>query len=180
MLTSAVLLIRERGASATSIDAVLAHSGAPRGSVYHHFPGGRTQLLEEAVTTAAELAVRVIEGDDDDPVAALERFAGIFRHTLAETDFRAGCPVAAVAVESHDDTPDLGRVVADAFARWEEVLVGQLRRRGVAPKRARELATLVVAGVEGGLLVARARRSFDPLDIVITDLRERLRAELDA
>jgi len=52
MILSAAALLREYGASATSIDRVLAHSGAPRGSVYHHFPGGRTQLIDEAVALA--------------------------------------------------------------------------------------------------------------------------------
>lgn len=179
MIASATLLIRERGASGTSIDDVLAHSGAPRGSVYHHFPGGRTQLLEEAVRFAADVSARVIGGEDDDPIASLERFSGIFRRTLEETDFRAGCPVAAVAVEAADDAPSVAAAVASAFARWHELLVAQLRARGVEAERAEELATLVVAGVEGGLLVARGRRSLEPLDIVINDLRARLRAELN-
>ena len=55
MVVSTALLIREKGARATSIDDVLAHSGAPRGSVYHHFPGGREQLLREATDFAGEL-----------------------------------------------------------------------------------------------------------------------------
>ena len=180
MVASTAVLIRERGASATSIDAVLAHSGAPRGSVYHHFPGGRGQLIVEAVDYAAELSLGVINGDDGDPVAALERFAGIFRRTLETTGFRAGCPVAAVAIEGAEVDPALADAVARAFGRWHDALVHQLRRREVRPARARELATLVIAGVEGALLVARSRRSTEPLDIVIKELRATLRAELGA
>jgi TetR/AcrR family transcriptional repressor of lmrAB and yxaGH operons len=48
MLLSAVTLLRERGRNGVTLDAVLAHSGAPRGSIYHHFPGGRDQLVLEA------------------------------------------------------------------------------------------------------------------------------------
>ena len=61
MIVSAALLIRERGAQSTAIADVLAHSGAPRGSAYHHFPGGRTQLLCEAIDFAGEYIARRID-----------------------------------------------------------------------------------------------------------------------
>ena len=60
MVVSAALLIRERGAHPTAIADVLEHSGAPRGSAYHYFPGGRTQLLCEAIDYAGEhVAARI-------------------------------------------------------------------------------------------------------------------------
>ena len=73
MIVSTALLVRERGARATSLDAVLEHSGAPRGSVYHHFPGGREQLLREATDYAGDYVARRLERDSgDDPLAAIE------------------------------------------------------------------------------------------------------------
>lgn len=69
MITSTAALIRERGARATSIDAVLEHSGAPRGSVYHHFPGGREQLLREATVFSEEYVARRIERGSDEGVS---------------------------------------------------------------------------------------------------------------
>src|SRR4051812_20903833 len=101
MIVSTAVLMRERGARATSIDAVLEHSGAPRGSVYHHFPGGREQLLREATDYAGEyIAQRLERTSADDPLAALDNLLEEYRATLLATDFRAGCPVVAVAVES--------------------------------------------------------------------------------
>src|SRR5256885_8040824 len=98
MVISTALLVRERGARATSIDDVLAHSGAPRGSVYHHFPGGRQQLLSEAIDHAGEFVAARIEHAPD-ALTMLHMLLDDYREQLVRTDFRAGCPVVAVAVE---------------------------------------------------------------------------------
>src|SRR3954452_23532078 len=90
MVVSAALLMRERGARATSIDDVLAHAGAPRGSVYHHFPGGREQLVREATELASDFVAARLAAIGDDPLATLDTFV---------EHLRTGCPVVAVAVE---------------------------------------------------------------------------------
>src|SRR5882724_9120973 len=123
MVISAALLIRERGAHPTAIADVLEHSGAPRGSAYHHFPGGRTQLLCEAVDYAAEYtAARVAKADSS--LAAVDVIVSGFRKLLIESDFRAGCPVVAVAVEA-DNQPVLDRAAA-AFVRWTDLIAQRL------------------------------------------------------
>src|SRR2546423_13662638 len=99
MVVSTALLIRERGARATSLDAVLEHSGAPRGSIYHHFPGGRDQLLREATEYAGEYVARRLERGGD-PLAALADPFGGDRENLVAPPFRAGGPVAAGAGQS--------------------------------------------------------------------------------
>jgi AcrR family transcriptional regulator len=157
--------MRERGARATSIDAVLEHSGAPRGSVYHHFPGGREQLLREATDYAGEyVARRLEEAPADDPLAALDSLIDEYRATLVATDFRAGCPVVAVAVESADDGPDLRDDVVGAFDRWRGAIAGSLAAAGIAGARADELAMLVVASFEGAVILSRAYRDLAPLE----------------
>src|SRR5688572_25165035 len=90
MVLSTAALLREYGAAATSIDRVLAHSGAPRGSVYHHFPGGRAQLIDEAVALAGDFVVGMIEAaaQADDPVEALDAFFALWRNRLTDSDFR--------------------------------------------------------------------------------------------
>src|SRR6476469_2988170 len=102
MIVSTALLVRERGARATSLDAVLEHSGAPRGSIYHHFPGGRSQLLREAVDFAGRYVERRLE-DAAGPLAALDALFDEYSENLVKSDFRAGCPVVAVAIETQDD-----------------------------------------------------------------------------
>jgi AcrR family transcriptional regulator len=177
MVVSTALLIRERGAHSTAISDVLEHSGAPRGSAYHHFPGGRTQLLCEAVDYAAEFtAARMAKAEHS--VAAVDVIVEGFRKSLIDSDFRAGCPVVAVAVEA-DNQPVIDRAAA-AFARWTELIGRRLETDGVAPPRAEELAMLLLTSIEGAILVARTARDAKPLDLVHTQLRAIVAAETGA
>ena len=174
------LLVRERGARATSIDDVLAHSGAPRGSVYHHFPGGRDQLLLEATAYAGEYVGRRLElRDDDDPLAAFDAFIAGYRADLVGSGMRSGCPVLAVAIESRDEADGLQDTAGKAFALWQERLAENLVRAGIEAARATDLAVLAIAAVEGALVMSRAQRDIRPLDRVRDQLHRMLRAELD-
>jgi AcrR family transcriptional regulator len=177
MIVSTALLVRERGARATSIDDVLAHSGAPRGSVYHHFPGGRRQLLREAVEFAGDFVAKRIERADD-AVEVLDLLIGYYRDELVKSDFRAGCPVVAVAVEAGDPDSDLPEHAAAVFGRWQELIERQLVTQRVKRSRAAELAMLVIAAGEGAIVMARARRDVEPLDNVHRQMRALLRAEI--
>ena len=174
MITSTALLVRERGARATSIDDVLAHSGAPRGSVYHHFPGGRDQLLREATDYAAGFVAAGIEGASGS-VELLDALIGSYREQLLATDFRAGCPVVAVAVEADSG---LRGPAASAFAHWSELIAAKCAGDGIESSRAEELASFVIAAFEGAIVLARARRDAEPLDVVHRRLREALLAEI--
>ena len=102
MIRSTALLVRERGIEATSFSDVIEASGAPRGSIYHHFPGGKSQLIAEAtewsgVAIASGLERALAAGD---PVAAMHAFIDVWRGVLTETIYDAGCPVVAAWVES--------------------------------------------------------------------------------
>lgn len=174
MVVSAALLIRERGAHSTAISDVLEHSGAPRGSAYHYFPGGRNQLLCEAVDFAADhIAHRISSA----PTAldALDVVIAGFREQLADSAFRAGCPVVAVAVEA-DNTDVLARA-AEAFTRWIALIEERLRADGVAADHATEIAMLITTSVEGAVLVARTTGVLTPLDLVHRQLRALVAAE---
>lgn len=179
MIRSAALLFRERGVQGTSFNDVLAHSGAPRGSIYHHFAGGKTQLAEEATTWAGEwvMAGTVAALRERDPVAAVAGFAAGWRRVLADSDFEAGCPVVAAALEG-DREPTVRDAAGRAFAAWEDTLAAAFADRGVPDARACSLATLVIAAVEGAIVVARARRSIAPLERVTDELTTLLAAAL--
>ena len=182
MIVSAALLIRERGAHPTAIADVLEHSGAPRGSAYHYFPGGRTQLLCEAVDYAGDYMaarLRAAESTRD----ALDELFESYRKQLQRSDFRAGCPVVAVAVEAGDpSTADQEKPVIDraaaAFLRWREEIEQRLTCDGVPATRAAALAILVLSSFEGAVVIARALRQLEPLDTVHAQLRSLLSAEL--
>ncbi|MFI0445169.1 TetR/AcrR family transcriptional regulator [Actinomadura sp. 6N118] len=173
MVRSAAYLFRERGYSGTAFRDVIAHSGAPRGSIYHHFPGGKVELAEEAVRYAAEFLNAGIQAaaEGGDPAATVDAFVGWWRQVLVKSEFRAGCPVVAVTVEAHDDAPQLTKAAASAFDRWEDTLATCLGNAGVPDDRCGRLARMIVAAVEGATILCRAHRDVRPLDDVVTELK---------
>ncbi|AFJ37858.1 MULTISPECIES: TetR/AcrR family transcriptional regulator [Mycobacterium] len=179
MVVSAALLIRERGAHATAISDVLEHSGAPRGSAYHYFPGGRTQLLCEAVDYAADHVAAII-ADAASGLDLIDTLIDKFRQQLLDSDFRAGCPIVAVSVEAGEqDAERMAPVVeraAAAFDRWTDLIAQRFIADGVARERAGELAVLATTALEGAILLARVRRDLMPLDVVRRQVRELLLA----
>jgi len=182
MVISAALLIRERGAHPTAIADVLEHSGAPRGSAYHYFPGGRTQLLCEAIDYAGEYIAARIAGAKSG-LDALDDLIAAYRTQLVRSDYRAGCPVVAVTVEAGDPakqdraTPVIDSAAA-AFARWTDLIAARMVADGVSEPRAEQLAMLSTTAIEGAIVVARACRDLKPVDLVHGQLRDLLQAEL--
>jgi AcrR family transcriptional regulator len=182
MVSSAAQLMSERGLSGTSFREVVEHSGAPRGSIYHHFPDGKFQLAEEAVRLAGAAGQALIAqtANADDPVAGLHAFLALWRAGLNATDFRAGCPVVAVVAESPATEPQLLAAAAAVFTAWCDGLATELRAAGLADDRARRLATTIVAAVEGAVVLCRAQRSEQPLSDVGQELELLLVAALPA
>src|SRR3954469_3445810 len=164
MIESAALLFRERGIHGTSFADILAHSDAPRGSVYHHFAGGKTQLAEEAIRWAGEftLAGTAATLREHDPVAAIGVFREQWSTILRRSKFAAGCPIVAAAVDGQHE-PTVRDIAGEVFADWEDLLAEAFRERGLRAGRARSLATLLIASIEGAIVVSRAQRSIRPL-----------------
>ena len=172
MLDSTTTLIRQRGASATSLDDILAHSGAPRGPLYYYFPGGRTQLIEETVERAgASIEQLIASAGDHSPIEVFDAFVKAWRDGLIASSFQAGCPVLAVAIESDNQTPQLTEAAARAFTSWRSALAALLRRHGASPAEARRLGNLVIAAMEGAVALSRAEQSPQPLDDAARALR---------
>jgi TetR/AcrR family transcriptional regulator, lmrAB and yxaGH operons repressor len=177
MLRAAVELFRERGYAATSFHDVIERSGAPRGSIYHHFPGGKRQLATEALAGYAAAVERQLTRAGTDPAAAVEAFLRASRVALLAHDFRAGCAVAGVAVDLGADDAELRAAVAAAFARWRTALTHTFTAAGATGAHARRLAHFVVAAQEGALLLTRAARDIQPLDDVATEVVAHVRAQ---
>jgi len=172
MIESAAVLFRERGVLGTSFADVLEHSGAPRGSIYHHFGGGKTQLAEEATRWAGEFIVAgaVAALRSDDPVAAIDSFRQQWTRILRQSDFNAGCVIVAATLEGERE-PRVRQAAGEAFASWQTVLADALRAHGLDARRARSLATLTVAAIEGAIILARAQRTLRPLEAVSNELQ---------
>jgi TetR/AcrR family transcriptional regulator, lmrAB and yxaGH operons repressor len=173
MIQSALILMGEQGVEATSFSQVIEHSGAPRGSIYHHFPGGKAQLVEEATRYAGDMVVNLLAAavaqSQGDPRAALDAISGFWQSLLYNSDFAAGCPVVAATLEN-PHSPAAREAARDAFMRWEAGYTQLLQNAGVPEARARSLASIAVSGVEGAVILARAQRSNGPLERVVAEL----------
>ncbi|MBB2740600.1 UNVERIFIED_ORG: hypothetical protein FHR35_000420 [Microbispora rosea subsp. rosea] len=150
-----------------------ALAAAPLGSTYHYFPRGKQQLAAEAVRFAGDLVTRVLERElDAGPAAGLRAFLALWRQTVIDSDFTAGCPVLAVAVEEPpgEGVPEAVDAAAEVFTAWEDLLSTSLREHGAAPEEAARLATLIVAAVEGAVALCRAKRDIRPLNDIAAQL----------
>lgn len=182
MVAGAADMIRRRGLAATSVRELAAHSGTPLGSTYHYFPRGKQQLAAEAVRFAG-----VVVGDGlaeelrAGPVAGLRAFLRVWRRTVIDSDFRAGCPVLAVAVEEPpgDGASEALVAAAEVLTGWQGLLAASLCEHGAEPARAARLAALVVASVEGTVALCRAQRDIGPLDDVTVELETLLRSAVE-
>src|SRR5271163_3389582 len=116
MVQSAASLISSRGVNATSLSDVLAHSGAPRGSIYHHFPDGKKQLAEDAVRWTSE---RVLAFQRSCPASTaaevLDCFIGMWRRVVVSSDATSGCVVAGVTIDLGGGELELADVVRTTF-----------------------------------------------------------------
>lgn len=171
LLKGARQLLAEKGYSGMELRDVAERGKAPRGSIYHHFPGGKVQLAREAAelegATIRDLIERSIEERGLKQTLAL--FGDVFRRRVADYPERIGCPVAAVALARPED-PELAAVATAAFGSWERPIAAALRDEGVNARDAEAFAGLVVSTVEGALLRARAAGSQEPLDSAIGGL----------
>jgi AcrR family transcriptional regulator len=171
MVRSAASLIRRRGVSATSLSDVLAHSGAPRGSIYHHFPNGKEQLAGDAIRwTSDQLLARQRACPATTASGVLDCFIDMWRQIVLASGGTAGCVVAGVAIDTVAAEQGLIDVVRATFRTWIDLLAGQLEAVGVPADRTPSIAVAALAGMEGALILCRAERGIGPLEAVAAEL----------
>ncbi|MTD52992.1 TetR/AcrR family transcriptional regulator [Amycolatopsis pithecellobii] len=157
MIEAAALSLRKQGLAATSFTEVLAASGAARGAIYHHFPGGKDDLIEQAVTwTGHRVRTEFERIEGDDPGAVLRNFVDLMRPVVAKAAGGTSCAVAAVTVEASPEQAALNTAAEAAFRSWIDVLEERLRQVGVTASQAVATAQLMVTFLEGSLVLARA------------------------
>jgi AcrR family transcriptional regulator len=170
MIASAVKLLAMHGFQATSFSSVLKDSGAPRGSIYYHFPEGKDQLIGAAIDLAGDRALAFTDSFTGLSAAEIvDAFVGLWRAVLVRSDFRAGCAVLAVTVSA--DVPELVERAAAIFRSWRDRLATALEASGIEPASARALAVTIIAACEGATVLCRAEHSLEPLEAVAGQLR---------
>ncbi|MBZ9905008.1 TetR/AcrR family transcriptional regulator [Mesorhizobium sp. B2-5-9] len=173
MIEATALLLRRRGYHGTSLNDILSASGAPRGSLYFHFPGGKDQLVVEVTSASvAEVSERLGEAlaAERDPAVAVHHIYQSVGRMLEDNEFSLGCPVAPVVLDSPGDVPDLVELCRSAFEQWIGLLREAFVRAGVPERRAQALALLVESSLEGLMVIARATRDRSSLNAVADEV----------
>ena len=174
MVEGAAQLLARQGLQATSFSEVLELTGAPRGSVYHHFPEGKDQLIGAALDLTGARVLAALDRQAGARAEAITAFfIGLWRSVLNQAHFASGCAVLAVTVAT--DSPALLQHTAAVFRAWRGRLAELLTQGGLAPPLAAQFAATLVAACEGAVVLSRAEQSTEPFDLVAAQLLDQVR-----
>ncbi len=167
LVRTAMRLFRRQGYASTGLQQILAESGAPKGSLYHYFPGGKEALGEAAVTLAGELIGEMLRGlaekHPDHPKAFVAGYCKVMAGWMKESGFRSGCPIATTILETVPGSAAMTAVGAGVLDAWIEIIAGVFTASGSRRREARSRAQLLLATMEGALILARVRGSARPI-----------------
>jgi TetR/AcrR family transcriptional regulator, lmrAB and yxaGH operons repressor len=167
MIHAAAELFRQRGYHATTFSDVVRDSGAPRGSTYFHFPGGKAELAREAIARAGDEVEEIVDEaarHADDPASLVRAMAQILTSRLERSGYQSGCAIATMVLELAPRDEEFSADFNNVFARWRAALVTRFEPLGIAPGRAAALADLTISAFEGAAVLSRAARSTEPFN----------------
>ncbi|WP_322111578.1 TetR/AcrR family transcriptional regulator [Aeromonas dhakensis] len=173
VIEAAAAMLARHGLRGISIREVSKFADAPLGSTYHHFPGGKNQIVTEAIhwagAQASEQLQRCLQADARQ---GLSLFVSHWRERLTQSHFRAGCPIVAAAIEAQheEDGEPIKEAVAQVFGHWQQLIADHLMAQGQADASARTCALGIIASIEGAIVLCRAHQSSEPLDAVLACL----------
>lgn len=167
LVRTAMRLFREQGYASTGLQQILNESGAPKGSLYHYFPGGKEALGEAAVTLAGQLIDEMLsdlaERHPRDAKAFVQGYCKTMAGWMRESGFQAGCPIATTVLETVPRSPAITHAGGEVLDSWVDTITGVFVGSGLTKRKARDKAQFLIAAIEGALVVARVRRSERPI-----------------
>jgi TetR/AcrR family transcriptional regulator, lmrAB and yxaGH operons repressor len=183
MIAAARRLFREHGYLGTALSDVVTESAAPRGSLYFHFPGGKEELATEVTLLHAGDHIAHINRAAAATSTAgqlIEAVIGRSRDELVSSNYREGCAVAPIVLESTPASDQLSDATRRAFQDMIATLAARLTEKNVPASRATQLATQAWTNVEGALILSRVLRSPEPFDLAIAQLAATAETEANA
>ena len=164
LIRAAADLFRTRGYHGVGLADVLANARAPKGSLYHHFPNGKSDLALAAATWASDEMLRLIAASFDS-ADTFEAGATTLCYKLAKLFDITGwdtCPIANTLFESPDN--ETFRAHAEhIYNGWIAEVLDHAERLGLSEAEASGRAERLFVMIQGGWTLARARRSSDVL-----------------
>jgi TetR/AcrR family transcriptional repressor of lmrAB and yxaGH operons len=159
MVNGAISLLAEKGVQGTSFAVVTEATKTPRGSIYHHFPGGKNELIEEVLTSIGTLVTSLIDAVEvDSPSKVVDVFVESWRALLLANNFAGNCAVANASLGAGDED-SLKASANEVFKNWQHALARAFERSGAKRKDAVDFAAVCLASVEGALILGRASGS---------------------
>lgn len=168
ILETTAELFRRYGYTGTGMKQIVAEANAPFGSLYHFFPGGKSELGEEVVRRSGQMYRELFEEIADqapDLMSGVEDFFAGAAEVLRQTDYADACPIATVALEVASTDEPLRRACAEVFESWIASMSARAMAAGIDGDTARRLAITLIAELEGGFLLCRAARSTEALEV---------------
>ncbi len=164
LIAATVAQVRRHGVAGTSVSGILDDSGLARRTLYLNFPNGKPELVAAATETASRATISAFDTmlSEPDPIRLVETFVDTWADNLDSTDFSAGCPIVAAAL-GRQEAPDAADAAGAAFAQWVRVVTRIGEDSGLGREAAEEMATMIVATVEGAVVMSIAERSSAPL-----------------
>jgi TetR/AcrR family transcriptional regulator, lmrAB and yxaGH operons repressor len=165
MIEGALKLLAVNGLQATSFSGVLEITGAPRGSIYHHFPKGKEQLISAALKLSearTNEAISKLAGKDTAGIT--EGFLELWRQLLLHSNYTAGCSAVAVTVATNSS--DLLENATSIFRSWQSTLTEIYESAGLSHQVAAQFSTMLIAASEGAVVMSRAEKSIKPFESV--------------
>lgn len=159
-------LLRVQGYAATGIQQLAQAAGAPIGSIYHHFRGGKREVAAAALRETGAAYIQLLPMLLDrhaDLATGIEAAFTAAADDMANTGWANMCPVGAVAGEIADTEPELREVAAEVIASWVDLGSRYLAGRGLSDSDARAVMYALLTALEGGFLLARAQHAVEPL-----------------
>lgn len=166
-------LLELQGYHATGLNQIIRESGSPKGSLYYYFPGGKEELAAESVRHIGDLVLERITAhlaEIDAPAEAIRVFIRNIAVNVERSGFQAGGPITTVALETAASSDLLRQTCDDIYGRWQAVVADKLRSGDMGDERATNLAALVIAAIEGGILLCRTSRSRGPLEHIADEI----------
>ena len=166
ILTSALLLFRRKGYSATGLNEILARSGAPKGSLYHYFPLGKEEIGVKAIECASLLVSATLEKlaeTSSSPAEFVKAYGVSLEGWMRASEFRDGCPITTILLETVPDSVLMTAAGADAFQHWQEIIQDVLITAGQKRKEAAMNAALVLSSMQGALILSRVQQDVTPI-----------------
>jgi len=177
LIMAAARLFRRKGYHGTSTAEILALSGAPRGSLYYYFPGGKEEIGAAAVAGAAMLVsktLKALAAKAANPSNFVDLYAGELTAWLEKSGFQDGCPIATTLLETGANSEKIAKEGAKAFDAWQAIIEEMLQSHGVEVGRAAAMATMIISTIEGTLILARTSHTVDPITTAAGELKRLL------